>query len=181
MKKHKVRKHSIAWWAQKAATGLLVAAVILMAGMGDAPPVDKTEETPEPVRTITYIPAEDLPDPEEEAPEDTSEPEKIPMGEFTITYYCSCEICCGEWSNPENPLTASGEPAVDGITVGADWNLLPAGTAIEIEGVGRRIVQDKPASWIIDRYDGKVIDVYCGSHEGAKQKGKHTAKVWITE
>lgn len=181
MKKYRIRKHSVAWWTQKAATCLLVAAVILMAGMGDAPPAEEEEKAPEPALTITYIPAEDLSDPKEETGEAAAEPEKIPMGEFTITYYCSCEICCGEWSNPENPLTASGEPAVDGITVGADWNLLPAGTAIEIEGVGRRIVQDKPASWIIDQYDGMIIDVYCGSHEEAKQKGKHTAKVWITE
>lgn len=179
--KRRIRVHSIAWWMHKVATGMLITTVVLMAGLGDVPHQAEAAALPEPVRTITYIPAEYLRQPEADVREEVPEPEKVLLGEFTITYYCSCEICCGEWSNPDNPLTASGEPAEAGTTVGADWDLLPAGTAIEIEGVGRRIVQDKPADWVIRRYKGKVIDVYCSSHEAALQGGKHTAKVWITE
>lgn len=107
------------------------------------------------------------------------EPEKTSLGTFTVTFYCACETCCGKWSNEENPLTASGARAEAGVTVGADWETLPEGTEIEIEGLGRRTVQDKPAEWIIEKYDGRIIDVFCASHEEALKLGKQEAEVWI--
>lgn len=107
------------------------------------------------------------------------ETEKTSLGTFTITFYCACETCCGKWSNEENPLTASGARAEAGVTVGADWETLPEGTEIEIEGLGRRTVQDKPAEWIIEKYDGRIIDVFCASHEEALKLGKQEAEVWI--
>ena len=107
-----------------------------------------------------------------------TEPEKKSLGKFTITYYCACPKCCGKWSNEENPLTASGARAEAGVTVGADWETLPEGTEIEIEGLGRRVVQDKPAEWIVEKYDGRIIDVFCDSHEEALKLGKQEAEVW---
>lgn len=107
--------------------------------------------------------------------------EKTYMGEFVVTAYCSCEKCCGQWAanRPGGVVyTASGAEATDGVTVGASWDLLPTGTVIEIEGLGQRTVQDKPADWIVDRYDGKIIDVYFADHDAAVAYGKKTADVW---
>ena len=142
--------------------------MICAMGLGDRPAA--AEETP--VRIVKYIPAEES---IEEAIQMT---EAEPLGEFTITAYCACEKCCGQWSNVDKPLTASGEPAEEGITVGADWGILPAGTVIYIDGLGERVVQDKPADWIVDRYNGKILDVYFESHEAALAFGKQKMHVW---
>ena len=99
------------------------------------------------------------------------------IGIFTSTGYCPCSICCGEWSNPANPATSSGERAIQGVTVGADWNVFPPGTKIEIEGLGIRTVQDKPADWIIKRYSGRILDVFYDNHQDALNHGKQSVKV----
>lgn len=101
------------------------------------------------------------------------------LGTYTVTAYCACPICCGKWSNPDHPLTASGEIATEGITVGADWDMLPSGTVIEIEGIGERVIQDKPAKWIVDKYDGKIIDLYMSDHQTALKFGKQELEVWV--
>jgi 3D (Asp-Asp-Asp) domain-containing protein len=116
-----------------------------------------------------------------ERTEPEPEPELISLGKFTITAFCPCEICCGKWSNPDNPTTASGAPAVEGVTVASDWLTLPKGTEIYIDGVGSRTVQDKPAKWIVDKYDGKIIDLYFDSHQDAWNFGKQELEVWTYE
>lgn len=103
------------------------------------------------------------------------EPEQLYIGEFTITGYCSCEKCCGKWAGSN---TASGIKPTAGRTVGADWSVLPVGTDIYIEGLGYRTIEDKPADWIIQRYDGKIIDVYCKDHATALKIGRQTVKVY---
>lgn len=103
---------------------------------------------------------------------------RVFLGEFVVTAYCPCQVCCGQWSNMENPSTASGAPAVEGITVGADWETIAVGAVIEIDGVGERTVQDKPAGWIVEKYDGKILDLYFATHEDAWNFGKRTLKVW---
>ena len=145
--------------------------VISTKGTTDAP---ERAETEPPIRTTEAPTPEPTPE----------EPKKTYIGQFTVTGYCSCEICCGEWANnrPDGIVyTASGAKAKDGVTVGAAWDVLPTGTRIEIDGLGERIVQDKPADWIIERYDGRILDVYFGSHEAAQKYGKHTVDVWIIE
>ena len=118
--------------------------------------------------------------PDETAPDaDSAAPERAFAGTYTITAYCPCERCCGQWSNPEEPRTASGTIAAAGRTVGADWDMLPAGTVIEIEGVGERVVEDRPAGWIVEKYGGRILDLYCESHEEALAFGKKEAKIWI--
>lgn len=144
--------------------------MICAMGLGDKPAA--AEEMPEPVRIVKYIPAE------ESAEEAIQMTEAEPLGEFTVTAYCACEKCCGRWSNMDRPLTASGEPAEEGITVGADWDTLPAGTVIYIDGLGERVVQDKPADWIVERYNRKILDVYFSSHEAALAFGKQKMYVW---
>ena len=104
------------------------------------------------------------------------ESEWVSLGEFYTTGYCKCKKCCGKWAGFP---TASGEWAAEGETVGADWDTLPAGTIIYIEGIGERVVHDKPSKWIIEKYDGKIIDVYYKSHSAAYSHGRQKAEVWV--
>lgn len=103
------------------------------------------------------------------------------IGEYTITAYCPCDICCGKWSydRPNNIVYgASGEELHEGVSVAST---LPFGTVIEIEGIGERVVQDRMADYIEERYDNKVIDIYFDCHEAAERFGKLQKKVYIEE
>ena len=105
----------------------------------------------------------------------------VSLGEFRITAYCHCEKCCGDWSK-DRPTdedgkllvyTASGELAVEGVTIAADTSVLPFGTEVIIDG-NRYIVQDR----------GRVIknnriDVYFENHQDALEFGVQYKEVFI--
>ena len=103
---------------------------------------------------------------EEPAPTETY------LGEFEITYYCPCTSCCGKTDG----ITASGTLAQEGITVAADWDILPLGSKIYIEGIGYRTVEDKGGAIV-----GQSLDVFVNSHAEALELGRHMADVWIVE
>ena len=103
------------------------------------------------------------------------------MGMFTIVGYCNCIKCCGIWSaqHPSRQdtdyvqMTASGTIPTEGITVAADWSVFPPGTVIEIDGIGRRIVEDKGGA-----VKGNMLDLYFSSHEEAVAHAKQEMRVW---
>lgn len=95
------------------------------------------------------------------------------MGEFTITAYCPCSKCCGR----NTGITASGTEAQEGVTVAADIDVLPFGTKISIDGIGERVVEDTPADFIVEKYDGKIIDLYFDSHQDALEFGKQSLTI----
>lgn len=114
--------------------------------------------------------------PEVEEPEEVEEVETIEfvdLGTYTITAYCGCEICCGEWSS-DPVIGAGGVELIQGVHCASP---LPFGTIVEIEGLGFYEVQDRTANWIVDEYNGKIIDIYFENHEDAIQFGKKTASV----
>ena len=94
------------------------------------------------------------------------------LGEFVLTAYCPCPICCGQWSNMDNPSTASGNPAVEGVTIAVDTNVIPFGTRIKI-GEHIYTAQDRGGA-----IKGNRIDVYFRTHERACQFGKQTMHVY---
>ena len=103
---------------------------------------------------------------------------KVSLGEYTLTAYCPCTDCCGVWGE-NRPLdeygdiivyTASGEQAVEGITVASD---LPLGSVLYIND-HQYIVQDT-GSGITD----KRIDIYFDNHQDALNFGVQTAEVFI--
>lgn len=133
---------------------LLTMATVMMINMHAIPPIPEPPEPPAP------------------------EPYEI-LGEYTVTAYCPCEICCGDYSDPARPRTASGTIATEGRTCGADWDTLGEGTIIEIEGVGERTVEDSGADWVGDRYSNKYIDVYFDTHDEAVEFGKRVCTIKI--
>lgn len=86
------------------------------------------------------------------------------LGEFTVTAYCGGSCCCGVWAD-EDCTTASGEKAVEGVTVAADTSVLPFGTTIRIGGQ-EYTVQDTGGA-----IKGNRIDIYFDSHEDALSFG----------
>jgi 3D (Asp-Asp-Asp) domain-containing protein len=128
--------------------------------------VDATTKTQLEHTTTTNLAVEDTEIVQPEEKEDWL------LGEFTITYYCSCEKCCGKTDG----ITCSGEKVSEGITVAVDPNVIPLGVYIYIEGVGYRIAQDTGGN-----IKGKKVDVYMSSHEEALKAGIHKANVYVIE
>jgi 3D (Asp-Asp-Asp) domain-containing protein len=89
---------------------------------------------------------------------------------YTVTAYCPCTICTGLYSGGP---TASGQMPKQGVTIAAPRSI-PFGKILEIEGVGRRVVQDRLAQ----AYD-KRIDIFVRSHRIAKRFG--IRKLRVTE
>lgn len=98
---------------------------------------------------------------------------------FTATAYCSCEKCCGKYAkNRPNGIvyTASGEIAEEGVTIAADWEVLPPGTEVEIDGIGTKIVHDKGSA-----IKGNRIDIYFESHQKALDFGVQDVQLRILD
>lgn len=94
------------------------------------------------------------------------------VGDFILTAYCSCPICCGIYSNMENPTTASGTTATQGRTIAADTSVFPFGTKLVINGQVYT-VEDRGGAIV-----GNRIDVYFNSHQEALIFGRQTAPVY---
>ena len=99
------------------------------------------------------------------------EEQEVPMvhlwGVATITHYCNCSICCGQWAGGG---TASGTTPTAGRTVAAD---LPFGTRLLING-HEYTVEDRGVS-------GCWVDIYCDSHAEALARGMYQTEVYIIE
>ena len=97
------------------------------------------------------------------------------IGEFEVTYYTVGEESTGKTeAHPAYGITKSGTTVEDGRTIAADWDVLPQGSRVWIEGVGIRIVEDTGGA-----IKGNKIDVYEPNYEVAMQKGRHPAGVWV--
>ena len=102
-----------------------------------------------------------------------------------MTAYCACEKCCGKWS-ANRPLDENGQPVVIGaanVPLTSGYSVaspLPFGTVIEFDGKQYE-VQDRTAQFVVDRYNGKIIDVYFDSHEKAVKFAKQEKEVKIYE
>lgn len=90
---------------------------------------------------------------------------------YVATAYCPCEKCCGSGASG---ITASGAVAREGITIAADWDILPEGALVEIDGLGYRIVQDTGSA-----IKGHRIDIYFEVHEDALDFGVQEVRVRV--
>ena len=97
------------------------------------------------------------------------------LGEFTLTAYCPCSICCGKWSNPDNPVTASGTVATAGRTIAADTSRYPFGTKLMING------QIYTVEDVGGAIKGNHIDIYFNTHEEARAFAKQYGSVYLVK
>lgn len=101
------------------------------------------------------------------------------VGIFTATAYCPCVKCCGIWS-AEHPSrdadyvqrTSSGTTPEEGRTISADWDVLPKGSEVVING-HPYIVEDTGGA-----IKGHRIDIYFESHEAALEFGVQEVDVY---
>lgn len=85
---------------------------------------------------------------------------------YTLTGYCPCSKCCGKYSNPSNPTTASGTRATAGRTIAADTSIYPFGTQLIING--KTYTVEDTGSGV----KGYHFDIYFDSHQEALKFGK---------
>lgn len=159
---------------------MVTALVLIFVGAGrsnagdptDAPtatPLEQSSATAEPLPTTTP------------SSKPTPRVEYESLGEFSLTAYCPCVKCCGEWS-AEHPSrigtdyiqkTASGTIPTQGRTIGVDPSVIPFGTVVVING-HEYIAEDRGSA-----VKGNTIDIYFESHDEALEFGRQTAEVFI--
>ena len=97
------------------------------------------------------------------------------LGEFKITYYCACPICCGKQpSDPAYGITASGNKVMPELTIAVDPKVIPLNSKVYIEGIGVRVAHDTGRL-----IKGNRIDVYVPNHQDALHLGTHQAEVFL--
>ena len=94
------------------------------------------------------------------------------LGTFVLTAYCPCPICCGSYSNMENPTTSTGTRATAGRTIAVDPSRIPYGTKVKING--QIYVAEDTGGAIV----GNRIDVYFNTHQEALNFGRQSAEVF---
>ena len=93
-------------------------------------------------------------------------------GEFYVTANCcesGCAMCGG------TGITASGAPQVAGVTAGANFDTLPAGTVIYIDGVGIRVVQDTGPDCPADHID-VAVETHAEAEAALKEQETNDGK-----
>ena len=105
-------------------------------------------------------------------------PHSYNLGQFELTAYCACPICCGKaTTDPGYGITASGTTVKQGRTVAVDPGVIPLGSVIYIQDgtkCTRYVAEDTGGA-----IKGNKIDIYFDSHEQALEFGVQTATVWI--
>lgn len=94
------------------------------------------------------------------------------LGEYLLTAYCPCPICCGKYSNMENPVTASGARPTAGLTIAAPSNFA-FGTKIMIDGQVY-VVQDRGGA-----ITGNHFDIYFNTHQEALNFGRRITSAYL--
>lgn len=93
------------------------------------------------------------------------------LGSFRLSFYCSCEKCCGTQSTG---LTKSGTTVTEGRTIAVDPTVIPLGSRVYIDGYGVFVAED-----IGSAIKGNKIDIAVGNHEQALQLGIDNATVYL--
>ena len=91
------------------------------------------------------------------------------LGEFRITYYCSCAKCCEK----SDGITATGTIATEGRTVAVDPNVIPYGSILVIDG--KTYVAEDCGSAI----KSNKIDIYVDDHQKALELGVDYFEVFL--
>lgn len=110
----------------------------------------------------------------EKVKEETVTDENGNTATFEVTGYCTCRICCGNYS-PEvtgrTSHTASGTVPCAGRTVSVDPRVIPLGSTVCING-HNYIAEDTGSA-----VKGNIIDMYFDSHQEALNWGRQRLEV----
>lgn len=95
-----------------------------------------------------------------------------PLGQFRITHYCPCSICCGPWANG---ITSTGVTATTNRTIAVDPTQIPYGSKVVING----------QVYVAEDCGGAIktncIDIYVATHEEGESKGVFYTDVYLLE
>lgn len=100
----------------------------------------------------------------------------ISLGEFKLTAYCPCEICCGIWANNRpNGIVygAIGEELKEHYSIAVDPNVIPYGTEVIING---NVYKAQDCGGAIK---GNRIDIYFEDHNEALEFGVQYAEIFL--
>ena len=149
--------------------------------------ISTTEETIESTSLIEET-INKTTEPTESTKETVTEPTEetvmlIDLGRFTLTAYCSCEKCCGEYAL-NRPIDENGNEIVygsigvrlvAGISIAVDPNVIPYGSEVIING-HTYIAHDTGGA-----IKGNRIDVYFDDHQEAWNFGTQYAEVYLVQ
>lgn len=85
------------------------------------------------------------------------------LGNFKITAYCNCPVCCGKYAGLGK--TKTGTTVTANRTIAVDPNIIPLGSKVKINN------QEYIAEDTGSKVKGKHIDIYYNTHEEAIEKG----------
>ena len=99
-------------------------------------------------------------------------PDRVPLGEFKVTAYCPCEICC---PGTADGITYTETIATEGRTLSVDPDVIPLGSIVEIDGV----------NYIAEDIGGGIkenhVEIYFDNHEDALEWGVQYLEVYMVE
>lgn len=95
------------------------------------------------------------------------------LGEYVITAYCTCKICCGVYSGGNR--TASGTVPTTNRTLAVDTSVIPFGTRLVINGQVY-VAEDRGGA-----IKGKRIDMFFYTHKEALKWGRRTVEVFLAD
>lgn len=107
--------------------------------------------------------------------------EPVSLGEFKLTAYCSCEICCNEYAY-NRPIDGNGNKIVygaigeelkEGYSIAVDPAVIPYETEVIING---RTYKAQDCGGAIK---GNRIDIYFEDHNDALEFGVQYADVFV--
>lgn len=96
--------------------------------------------------------------------------EYIDLGEFRISHYCNCSICCGKWAGG---TCKNGNMPIDNYTIAIDESVIQMNSFVQIDGKTYKAMDTGSA--II----GNKIDLYISNHEKARQLGVKYEHVYL--
>jgi len=94
------------------------------------------------------------------------------LGDFTVTAYCPCKKCCGEWADG---LTYTETKATEGRTLAVDPEVISLGSVVEVNGVNY-VAED-----IGGAVNGKHVEIYFSDHNEALEWGRQSLPVYMVE
>lgn len=100
----------------------------------------------------------------------------VSLGEFKLTAYCSCSICCGIWDyDRPNGIVygAIGEELKEGYSIAVDPDVIPYRSEVIIDGSTYK-AQDCGGA-----IKGNRIDVYFEDHNDALEFGVQYKEVFV--